>query len=160
MNAALPLDGRAAVVSAWREALVRLPDTPTREVWLIDADFNDWPLDDAAVLQALTQWARPAGRCLRMIALSFDAMTLRLPRFATWRRDWTHRFDAWRPSGGEVTELPSLLLAGNYGIETLDRSQWRARSVSDAAALRTLTERADAILQRCEPDWPATMLGL
>lgn len=158
--AAAALDGRTAVESAWREALLRLPDTSVREVWLLDADFADWPLDDAAVLQALTRWAGPVGRCLRMVATRFDAVELRCPRFTAWRRDWAHRFEAWQPAADEVIELPGLLVAGNVGVEVLDRDHWHARRSDEAGALRGMIERAEAFLQRCERAWPATTLGL
>lgn len=154
------LDGRAAVVSAWREALLRLPDAAVREVWLLDVDFADWPLDDPAVLQALTRWAPPAGRGVRMIATRFDAMELRCPRFAAWRRDWAHRIEVWQPAADEVVELPGLLVAGHLGVELLDRQRWRARQSGAPGDLRDMSERAAAFLQRCEPAWPATTLGL
>lgn len=155
------VEGREAVVAAWRQVLTGLPQGDARSVvWCIDTDFADWPLDDAGVLDALVQWARPPGRLLRLVGQDFRLAARHHPRFAAWRRDWSHRFEAWQPAQNERLELPGLLLAGSQGFELLDRERWRGRWVRGAADLRALAETCEAIAQRCESAWPATTLGL
>ncbi len=155
------VEGREAVIEVWRQVLSGLPESDARStVWCIDTDFADWPLDDPTVLDALVRWARPPGRLLRLVGLDFDVAARRHPRFAAWRRDWSHRFEAGRPIESERADLPGILLAGSQGFELLDRERWRGRWVRGAADLRALAETCDAIAQRCEGAWPATTLGL
>lgn len=155
------IDGREAYVGALRELLLGLAPRDVRSVWCVDTDFLDWPLGEAAVVEALTGWARPHGRMLRMIGGDFGPAARHHPRFAEWRRDWSHRFEAWRPiDPAQGAELPGLLVAGDRALELLDRVRLRARWVSGPAALRQLTEQCDALLHHCEPAWSATTLGL
>jgi hypothetical protein len=154
------LSGRTALLDAVRQVLVELPEQAPRRVVLLDAEFGDWPIDEPQVLEALSNWARPPGRQLVLIGLDFDSLARQRPRFGRWRRAWAHRVDAFRPGDLTGPSLPAWLLAGNVAIEWLDRLHWRGRRVAEAAALRTMDETTDAILQRCEPSWPVTTLGL
>ena len=67
---------------------------------MVDERFAGWPLDESAVLQSLSAWLRPAGRCLRIVGLDFEAIAKSHPQFARWRRDWTHRIEVWHPADG------------------------------------------------------------
>ncbi|WP_284620445.1 hypothetical protein [Aquabacterium humicola] len=154
------LEGRDACISALREQLLALPSAAPRLVWCIDPDFVDWPFEEPAVMQALTRWAQAPGRQIRFMALDYDQLMRRHPRLAAWRRDWSHCIQAWRPADSERAELPSWLLAGGQAIEWLDREHWRGRRLQAPPELRQLEEACDALAQRCEPAWPATVLGL
>ncbi|MBI3369042.1 MAG: hypothetical protein HY021_11560, partial [Burkholderiales bacterium] len=146
-------------VAALREALLSLPAGGIDEVLtLVDADFAHWPLGEPPVLAALTDWVRARGHRVRMIGLDFDSTARQLPRFAAWRRDWAHRFEAWQPE--EAGDLPTLLLWPGAGLELLDPVRWLGRRVQERAAWQALVESCDAKLQRCVPAWPATTLGL
>lgn len=157
---AATIEGRQACRAALRDQLLDLSAGGAAEVWLVDADYEIWPLDDAEVLAALVHWARPQGRRLRMIGRDFAAVERRLPKFSAWRRTWAHAFEARQPAAGEVLELPTLLWAGPCALEVLDTVHWRARRLGEASALRTLMEQIEALSQRCESAWPATTLGL
>jgi hypothetical protein len=155
--------GRVAGIALLRRVLVGLADGEPRvqgEVWLADADFDNWPLDDDEVLAGLTRWLRPTGRRLQLIGLEFDAVARKHPRFARWRRDWSHRLSAWRPVEGPLPADLRLLLAPDVAMQWLDARDARLRVVSDAVALRAMHERCADFLQRCEPAWPVTTLGL
>lgn len=154
------IEGRNELTAAWRALLLEGAAAGARELVCVDADFAGWPLDEPALVDALGRWARPAGRAFRMIAVDFEPVARQHPRFAAWRRDWAHRFEARRLGEHERVDLPSLLLAGSQAIEVLDRERWRARRVSAPADLRSLHEQCEAIAQRCEPSWPSTTLGL
>jgi len=162
-DSALPLgvsEGRDAFVAAVRGLLLGLPERGPRELWMVDAEFEAWPLDDPPVLDALALWLRPAGRRLHIVASDFKAVALRHPRFSTWRRPWAHALDAWQPLAEEQVQLPTLLLAGDAALELLDASRWRARVASARPALRTLHENVATLLHRCQSAWPVTTLGL
>lgn len=164
-NAAVPdaniILGRTAWIGALREALLGLPaEAGAATITLIDADFTIWPLDEPAVLDALTRWARPTGRLLRFIGADFATTVRRLPRLAAWRRSWAHRVEAWQPAPDEAGDLGSIMLLPGRGLQLLDAAHWRGRQLRLPADLRALAEACDAKLQRCEAAWPATTLGL
>lgn len=154
--------GRAAWVQSLREALCAMPRlTPLpRELRLWSQDFIEWPLDEPAVLAALTDWLRAGAGRVVFIGHDFDAMSRQHPRLVRWRRDWSHRIDAWQPSVPIQSEPVGLLICDGRAWQLLDDVHWRTRTVSDAPMLRALREQSDACLQRCEPAWPATTLGL
>jgi hypothetical protein len=154
------IDGRAQAIAAWRDLIAALPDSAPLRLWLVDVDFADWPLEDPALLQAMTQWIRLPGRRMVWIGADFESLQRRCPRLAAWRRDYAHGIEAYRPAEGERVDWPSWLLAERTAVVLEDRSHWRGRRVTLAAPLREMREAADALLQRCEPAWPATVLGL
>lgn len=154
------IEGRTSVLAALQACLVQACEQGERELRWIAASFDDWPLDDAALLQALVRWARPPGRHLLLVGRDFDRLARCHPRFAAWRRDWSHRFEARQPGEQERLELPTFMVSGSSAFELIDLERWRARRPSAAADLHRLREEFDAISQRCEPAWPATTLGL
>jgi hypothetical protein len=161
MSESQVIEGREACIAAWREALVELPERGVRTVWCIDADFAEWPFDDAAVLDALLHWAKGgARRTVHFVAADYAPIARRHPRLSAWRRDWSHCIQAWQPDDGDRIELPCLLVAGDTGLEMLDAERWRARRATGSADVRRLVETSEAIAQRCSPGWPATVLGL
>lgn len=163
MDSSLPFgvtDGRQAFMEAVRELLLQLPESAPREVWMIDAAFDGWPLDEPAVLDALGAWLRPAGRQLRIVANDFGAVQQRFPRFAAWRRLRVHALDAWQPTPEDNVQLSAQLLAESAAIEMLDAARWRSRLVVNRADLRALNENAGTLLRRCQSAWPATTVGL
>lgn len=154
------LEGRQTFGSAIRDLLMSLPERAAREVWMMAEDYEGWPLDEPAVLEALSRWTRLPGCRMRMVGGDFEAVQQRFPRFSEWRRHRGHVFEAWQPATTERAALGCWLIAGAQAIELLDEQHWRARLVSDPAALRALNEKAVALLHRCEPGWPITTLGL
>jgi len=130
------------------------------QLLLVDTDFAAWPLDQPAVLAALAHWLRPAGRGLQLIATDFDAVARLHPRLARWRRDWAHRIAAWRPVDGLPPAGLRGLMAGPVALQWLDAPDWRLRPITEAVHLRALHEQCADFLQRCEPSWPVTTLGL
>lgn len=160
-NSSHVVEGREAWADALRQALLGAAALDARVLWCVDVDFDDWPLGEPAVVDALVQWARPPGRVLRLVGGDFGQLALRHPRLAQWRRDWSHRFEAFTPAdAAEAAALPGLLLAGARGLELLDRVRCRARVLDTAAELRQLEERCEVLLERCTPAWAATTLGL
>lgn len=154
------IDGRAQARGAWRELLVALPGSAPYGLWLVDADFGDWPFDEPAVLDAITRWVRLPGRRMVWIGADFEAVEQRFARLAAWRRHFAHAVDGYRPVEGERVDWPSWLLAEHCAVALFDRERWRGRTVTQVAELRAMREAVDALLQRCEPAWPGTVLGL
>ena len=154
------IDGRHAVLQAWSAWLTALPDTAPHRLWLVDSDFSDWPFDTTETLAALTRWARLPARRMLCIGQDFEALARRQPRLAVWRRDFAHVVEAYGPAPAERLDWPCWLMAEQHAIVLDDRAHWRGHNVHTAAELRAMREGVDGLLQRCEPAWPAHVLGL
>ena len=154
-------EGRAVLRALLCSLAAPEPTAPLpKDVLLIDSVFAGWPLDDPAVLQALQVWMKPAGRRLRIVGLDFDALARTHPRFSRWRRDWAHCIESWRPSDGLWAPDLHLLLAGSVAVQWQDAPDGCLRRVTEKAQVQVLRDRSAAFLQRCEPAWPVTTLGL
>ncbi len=154
------IEGSQAFKAAVLALLTSLPRAGARAVWMLDNRFHNWPLNDAAVLDALGAWLRLGGRRIVMVGIDFDAVVREHPRLARWRQDHGHGFEAWQPAATERRELPGLLLTGHQAIELFDREHWRARVIDEPTELRLLDEHVVSKLHHCEPAWPVTTLGL
>ena len=58
-----------------------------REIIICDSTFEDWPLGERVVAQALNDWSK-SGRKLTMLAKNYNEVMRRHARFVTWRRTW------------------------------------------------------------------------
>ena len=81
----------------------------------VDTDFADWPLDDPALLQRLTDWLRLPQRQLVLLASDYDDLRRRRARFVACYRLWSHAISAFGPAEDDVAQLPCLLLADAHG---------------------------------------------
>jgi len=151
---------RGEFQEAARALMLGLPEVKPRDVLVVDLDFSPWPLGDPDIVGALTQWVRLPGRRLRLLGGRFDVLEREQSRFANWRRSFAHALECLTPSEIEPTDVPSLLLTGAVGLELLDRERWQGRRSEDRSWLVSQRERIDALLQRSEPAWPTTVLGL
>ena len=93
------IEGRSAFCLAVRCELALLATVETlpvtRELTWVDEDFSEWPLDGGQLQVHLEAFLRRPGRRLRMIAHRFGPIAQRHPRFAAWRKNWSHALDAW-----------------------------------------------------------------
>ena len=154
------IDGRRAVLHAWSAWLTALPETAPHRLWLVDSDFSDWPLGTTEVLSALIRWARLPARRMLWIGQDFEALARRQPRLAMWRRDFAHVVEAYGPAPDGRLDLPSWLMSERHAIVLDDRAHWQGHQTTAAAELQAMREGVDGLLQRCEPAWPANVLGL
>ena len=115
--------------------LSALDKTSGRDITLVDIDFSVWPLDDATVVDALTRWIQLHGRCLRLVGSRFDLIERGQPRFAAWRKPFSHAVQCMTPVDLEPSDVPSVLLLDAGYLELLDRERWQARR-EDAHRLR------------------------
>jgi hypothetical protein len=161
--------GRQVCAGLLRQALLSLspsagegawPLAGARDLWLADSDFADWPLDEPAVQQALSAWLRQGGRRVRIAGQHFDQTARLQPRFARWRRDWSHAIEAWTPDEGALPAPLCGLLAAPLWLQWQDAPDWRMRCFTDAVHARAVQAHIADFLQRCGPAWPATTLGL
>lgn len=147
------------------DALAWAAEQGCRELHAWDASFVDWPLSDAQALAALAAWARP-GRQLHLLALQYDDVQRRHPRFVRWRRDYAHCVTARavEPELRLDAAPESLLLAvgaeATLTLRLLDRHLWRGDVSLDAAQRLRGLEWFDAVAQRSSEAFAPTTLGL
>ncbi|MFG6431022.1 hypothetical protein [Roseateles sp. LYH14W] len=157
--------GRVEFQRLLTESLVWVAAQGCRELHAWDASFADWPLSDANALTALTTWARH-GRQLHLLALQYDDVARRHPRFVRWRRDYAHCVTA-RAVEPEVRlegAPESLLLAVGaevcLSLRLFDRHLWRGEISLDAEPRLRGLEWFDALAQRSSDAFAPTTLGL
>ena len=160
-----PFTGRVAFDAALREAIISATAQGCREMFWVDANFVDWPLSDAEVLAALTAWARLPRRTLHLLALDYEALRLRHPRFVQWRSTYGHCVQA-RAVDPELASsftsggVAAAVLAAPLSLRLFDAPSGRgALSLEPIDALRT-RERFDALAQRSCESFAASTLGL
>lgn len=156
-----PLNNRSGFLAAVNWSVQAAIATDARQMGWIDADFADWPLNDAALLQALGVWLQKPQRKLVMLARDYTLASRVHPRFVTWRRHWGHAIDPRALPEEESADPPTWLLVGLQAyVELLDRVHWRGRVALDAKRTQVLAYQFDALAQRSSPDFPVTNLGL
>ena len=155
----LTLTTRSEFIAAVRSTLQQSLAAGSGEILCSDPDFADWPLDEPALLDALTAWARPHRR-LVLLAQQYDDLQRRLPRFVRWRVTWSHVVQAYTPNELSAGDHPTLIVGGPVMLEMLDRPRWRGRVSEEGADAHRAREALDVILQRSSSAFAATTLGL
>lgn len=146
--------------SAVRDALAEAGAARWRELWFCDPDFAHWPLNEVGVIDSLTQWAG-ANRRLHLLALDYDEVLRRHPRFVRWRAQWSHVVLARALQDLQTIDVPVLLLApGALALRLLDPLRHQGRVSRVAADITEDIELADVISQRSVESFPATTIGL
>lgn len=156
----LTIDTRAAFHDALRASFAEAAQKGCREIWIVDDDFADWPLNERAVVEHLTQWAS-AHRRFTAIARTFDEVARRHARWVEWRRQWSHVVHCRTNNELEAGQMPSLLLApGLTSVRLFDPVHYRGVATDETPDAVQWREAVDAVLQRSEEAFPATTLGL
>lgn len=145
---------------AIRNALALAADGGADEICLVDPDFQDWPLNERAVVETLGRWATSRRR-FSIYAHSFDALPRTAPRFTEWRRQWSHIVHCRTDPEVEAQQVPSFLLVpGEVTVQLLDPVRYRGVTSGRAADQVQCREAFDALLQRSVEAFPPTTLGL
>ena len=156
-----PIESRQHYLAALHAAVRFAAARHARQMHWFDADFAEWPLDDAAMLQVLGDWLKLPQRQLVLVARDFSAFRTRHPRFMSWYRDRSHAVGALQPPPDRAAELPCLLLADvGVDVHLTDPLHWRGRADLDLRRARQWRSSLDVFLQQCEPALPVTTLGL
>ena len=151
--------GRDAFADLIRLALVTAAAQGWREIILCDPDFEDWPLGERAVTQALNDWSKP-GRKLTLLAENYDALVRRHARFVTWRRTWAHIVECSQAQAAQPDSLLSALWSPDWVMERLDLPRYSGKAGSEVARRLALKERLNEVLLHSSPGFPASTLGL
>ncbi len=154
------IETRAEFRAAVQQAFADIAAAGSRAVWMCDEDFSDWPLGEPSVVQHLSQWAM-AHRTCTVLALHYDAIQRRHPRWVQWRRQRAHVVQCRTPDEGDRLHLPCVLVApGTLTLRLVDRVQYRGSVSVDAADVLRERDQLDALLQRSVEAFPASTLGL
>lgn len=151
--------GREAFAQCVRDALVVAGQRGWREIVVCDATFEDWPLHERAVNEALGAWAK-TGRRFVMVASRYDMVLRQHARFVQWRKTWDHIIECRANRHTDPSDFPSAMVAPEWAMQRLDLV--RSTGVcSDAPAYRMrVRETLDELLSVSGPGFPATTLGL
>lgn len=156
-----PIESRQQFLAALHAGVRSAAELRARCMYCFDADFAEWPLDDAALLQVLGDWLRLPQRQLQLVAGDFSGFRARHPRFMHWYRDRSHAVSAKQPPSEHAAELPCLLMSDvGVVVQLTDPLHWHGRADLDLRLAQTWRSHLDAFLQQCEPALPVTTLGL
>lgn len=154
------IESRAEFRAAVQQAFADIAAAGSPAVWMCDDDFSDWPLDEPSVTLHLSQWA-VAHRTCTVVALHYDEIQRRHPRWAQWRRQRAHVVRCLTPDDADRRPLPCVLVApGTLTLRLVDRVQCRGSVSTDLADALREREQLDALLQRSIDAFPASTLGL
>ena len=154
------IDSRSGFHQALREAFSDIAAHPRLQVWMCDAHFADWPLNEPEVIDALVRWAQP-HRKLVVLAQSFDDVVRRHPRWVTWRRQFAHAVECRLVEPMEQGRMPTLFTAqGGETVKLVDPQLYRGSWSREPADGRLAVELIDAVSQRSSEAFAATTLGL
>ena len=141
---------RADFQHAVATALAQAEAAHSREIVLSDPTFADWPLNDRAIVDALSRWVD--SRCtLTVIAHTFDELARHQLRFVAWRQQWSHAVRCRSDPELGAEQIPTVLLVpGQCVLRLLDRVHYRGTLSTRAVDLNESRETVDALLQRSE----------
>ena len=152
-------EGRLEFAELVRRSFALAAEQGWREIIICDASFEDWPLGERTVAQALHDWAS-TGRKLTMLAQNYDEVVRRHARFVTWRRTWSHIIECRGSASVSASDLPSAFWSPVWVFERLDLVHSTGVAGPEAARRLALRERLAEKLQRSSPAFAATTLGI
>jgi hypothetical protein len=154
------ITSRNEFLDALRFSFEEVADKGSREIWLCDNDFADWPLGERAVVEQLQRWAL-SSRKLTLMARTFDEVARRHARWVEWRRNWSHIVSCRTNTELGTGEFPTLFVAyGTVSVRLADATHHRGRLSHEKADEQRCKELLDVVLQRSEEAFPATTTGL
>jgi len=155
------IDSREAFAEGLRWGFAAAFADGTRSITCVSPSFEWWPLDEVPLLDSLTAWLKRPQRKFILLAASYDELPRRQPRFTGWRAHWAHAIQALQCPQEFAAELPTLLIDDRRTcVQLMDAARGRGRAERDARARLLWQESIDVVLQRSEPAFPVTTLGL
>lgn len=151
--------GRKAFQQIVREALACAAREGWHEIILCDANFEDWPLAERAVVESLEAWSATGRRCT-LLARRYDEVVRRHARFVTWRKTWSHIIDARACASADPLELPSAIWTPGWVLQRLDPERCNGVAGAEPERRVMLHENLQEWLRKSSPSFPATTLGL
>ena len=154
-----PFDGRLAFQQLVRDALAAAAQGGWRQITLVDASFEDWPLGERAVIDSLQAWSQ-TGRSFSIYAKRYDTVLAKHHRFVTWRGQWSHIIDARGVPSMDASEFPSAIYSPGWVMRRLDPVRSKGVTGSEAQRRLLLREEISELQSKSSPAFAATTLGL
>jgi hypothetical protein len=151
--------GRADFQQLVRDALKCAAREGWREIILSDADFEDWPLGEREVAQALQDWSATGRRCT-LLACRYDGMVRRHARFVSWRKTWNHIIEARACASADPLEFPSAIWSPGWVMRRVDPERCNGFSGAEPERRVLLRENLQEWLSKSSPSFPSSTLGL
>lgn len=152
-------EGRLAFTELIRHALATAAHEGWRELILCDANFEDWPLGERAVVESLQSWSK-TGRRMTLLATSFDGIVRHQPRLVVWRRTWSHIIECRRCRDEDPLDFPSAIWSRGWVMQRLSRPLSAGASGPEADRRVHLRELLDARIRASSEGFPSSTLGL
>jgi hypothetical protein len=159
LNGEGAFSGPAEFAQRVRDMISTAADQRWQHMVWSDATFEDWPLRERAVVDALNTWAGP-GRKLTMLANRYQQVTLLHPRFVQWRGVWSHLVDCRVVKHLDDGEMPSALVGPQWFLHRRDVTRSVGLCSQNPLARVELTELLAECSRQSSPGFPATTLGL
>jgi hypothetical protein len=152
---------RAEFQAAVRMLVLHAQALGVRQMAWVSPDFADWPLDEPEMVDALGRWARAPGAQLAWVGHDFERVRRTMPRLTRWRQTFGHVINCRSPQEVSGQDLPTLLLADRRVVlRMLDLDHVRGWVSHQGRDVQSAREEIDAILQRSEDTFSASILGL
>lgn len=151
--------GISAFSQTVRDVLAAAAEQEWSEMVWADSNFEDWPLREKSVVDALQAWAG-RGRKLVLLAQRFDSIQKYQPRFVSWRVTWDHIVECRVCKQGETSDFPSALWSPAWAVRRLDLVRSTGWSTGDAQRKLLLRENLEELRRQSSPGFPASVLGL
>lgn len=151
--------GREAFRQRVRAAILAAANERWRELVFSDADFEDWPLNERPVIEALGTWVRQS-QGLVMLARRYDGVVRTHPLFTEWRKFWSHKIECRQCAQADAQDLPSALWAPAWNVQRMNTVSGGGISGTDPERQVVLRQTLDEWIKRSTAGFPATSLGL
>lgn len=151
--------GREAFVRQLRDSLQGAAREGWSQLILCDAGFEDWPLNEKAVVESLQAWAR-SGRMLTIVAAQYDGVVRQHPRFVNWRRTWGHIVESRICRQIDAVNFPTVLWSPHWAVQRLDPVRGSGIAGAEPERIVQIREMLQELLKISTPGFPATTLGL
>ncbi len=151
--------GRAAFEQLVRDAFRHAADEGWPEIIISDASFEDWPLREKVVVDAIRAWSK-TGRHFTMLAKRFDSVQRNQPRFVTWRKTWSHIVECRHIPSADPLDFPSAIWSRGWVMQRLDLTRSTGVSGPEPERRVALRELLNERLRASTVGFAATTLGL
>lgn len=151
--------GRVEFQQQVRDGLRAAADEGWRELWMVDASFEDWPLGERVVAQALHDWSQ-TGRKMFLLARRYDELQRVHHRFVSWRVQWAHIIEARALPGADASDFPSAIASPKWVLQRVNLEHCTGFVSHDAARRVALAETLRELWSRASPAFAASTLGI
>ncbi len=155
------LIGSTALAQAFAELLASRPS----EWWLCVERFDEWPLEQSMVMDALVAWSKavPQGR-VYLLAKEFRWLEREASRFMNWRRLFAHQVSVkrWPQRLPDELHVPRGIYGERRAIElgVHPAGQLIARHTTRVAHIAAQRQALQELWDRAQSALPAYTLGL